>query len=103
MRIVLAALAALCLYGQTRFEYWPGASYDPAIPAHQKVLGYGPGDRISWHRDLMRYMEALALAAPNRMRIFEYGRTWEGRKLIYAAIGSEANMRRLEERKSAGR
>ena len=39
----------------------------------------------------MRYMETLAAAAPARMKIFEYAKTWEGRKLIYAAIGSEAN------------
>jgi hypothetical protein len=45
----------------------------------------------------MRYMDALAAAAPDRVRIFEYGQTWEGRKLIYAAVGSEANIRRLGE------
>ena len=40
-------------------------------------------------------MEALSAAAPARMKMFEYGETWEGRKLYYAAIGSEANIRRL--------
>jgi hypothetical protein len=46
-------------------------------------------------------MEALAAAAPHRMKVFEYGESWEGRKLIYAAVGSEANLRRLSEIKSA--
>src|SRR5262249_57604291 len=32
---------------------------------------------------------------------FEYGESWEGRKLIYAAVGNEANIRRLPEIKSA--
>ncbi|HKI20862.1 MAG TPA: hypothetical protein VKA15_23420, partial [Isosphaeraceae bacterium] len=40
--------------------------------------------------------EALA-AAPTRMKIFDYGRTRENRRLVYAVIGSEANMRRLDE------
>ena len=97
MRICLLAMAALCVQAQSKFEFIPGASYDPAIPTHQKVLGYAPGDRISWHGSLLRYAEALAAAAPTRMKIFEYGRTWEGRKLIYAAIGSEANIRRLDD------
>ena len=42
-------------------------------------------------------MDALAAAAPSRMKVFEYGRTWEGRRLIYAVIGSEENIRRLNE------
>ncbi|MBL8176239.1 MAG: peptidase M14 [Bryobacterales bacterium] len=98
-------LAATAAWGQpaSRFAFWPGASYDPAIPEFQKVLGYGPGERISSHANLMRYMEALAAAAPARMKIFEYAKTWEGRRLIYAAIGSEANIKRLSEIQTAMR
>ena len=33
--------------------------------------------------------------------MFEYGKTWEGRELVYAAIGSEENIRRLAEIKAA--
>ena len=89
--------AALPLAAQSNFEFWPGASYDPAIPTQSKVLGYVPGERIAPHGDIVRYFEALAAAAPTRMRIVEYGRTWEGRKLIYAIIGSGANLRRIDE------
>jgi hypothetical protein len=42
-------------------------------------------------------MEALAAARPNQMRVFDYGKTWEGRRLIYCALSSEANIRRLDE------
>jgi len=49
------------------------------------------------HAGIVRYMEALAAAAPNRLKMFDYGETWEGRKLIYAALGSEANIRKLTE------
>jgi hypothetical protein len=45
-------------------------------------------------------MEALAAAEPTRMKLFEYGKTWEGRKLIYAAIGTPENIKRLAEVKS---
>jgi hypothetical protein len=96
----LLILGVAAVSGQ-RFEFWPGAQYDPAIPTVGKVLGYDAGERISSHANLMRYMEALAAAAPSRMKIFEYGKTWEGRKLIYAAVGSEANLRRLNEVRSA--
>jgi hypothetical protein len=102
MRPVLLLLAAMCAaHGQSKFEFWPGASYDPAIPTIEKVLGYKPGERISSHANLMRYFDALAAAAPNRMKVFEYAKSWEGRKLVYGAIGSEANIRRLPEIQAA--
>jgi hypothetical protein len=82
---------------EEKFEYWPGANYDGRIPTFQQVLGYDPGDRITSHAGLMRYMEALAAAAPNQVKIFEYAKSWEGRKLVYAAIGSEANIKQLDQ------
>jgi len=92
--ITAFALCAFSLSAQ-KFEYWPGAVYDPAVPTHKKVLGYEPGDHVSSHAQIMAYMDALATAYPNRMKVWEYAKTWEGRKLVYAAIGSEANMKRL--------
>ena len=78
------------------FEYWPGASYDPSIPSVEDVLGYASGDRITWHRDTVRYFEALEAAAPDRVSVARYGQTWEGRELIYVVISSPANMARLD-------
>ncbi|MCU1239129.1 MAG: peptidase carboxypeptidase [Candidatus Solibacter sp.] len=97
---LLAVLSFAPAYGQKAFEFWPGAAYDSKIPTVRQVLGYDPGDKVTNHAGLVRYMEALAAAAPARMKIFEYGESWEGRKLIYAAIGSEANIRKLAEIKS---
>ena len=98
---VLAIFAAVTLAAQPKFEFWPGTQYDPAIPTFQKVLGYGPGERISSHANLMSYMEALARAAPARMKLFEYARSWENRKLIYAVVASEANIKRIDQIKAA--
>lgn len=83
-----------------KFEFWPGAQYDPAIPSPEKVLGFETGKRHATHADIVRYFETLADAAPARMRVFEYARTWEGRKLIYAVIASEPNLRRIGEIKA---
>jgi hypothetical protein len=93
---VLFALSAAA----QKFEFWPGAQYDPAIPTIQKVLGHEAGIRIAPHADIVRYFEALAAASPNRVRLFDYARTWEGRRLIYAVISSEANIRKLDEIKA---
>src|SRR4029077_1132616 len=98
---LLAALSLGPLYGQKAFEFWPGTTYDSKVPTVRQVLGYEPGDKVTNHAGLVKYMDALAAAAPNRIKVFEYGESWEGRKLIYAAVGSEANIRKLGEIKSA--
>ncbi|HEY7911788.1 MAG TPA: M14 family zinc carboxypeptidase [Blastocatellia bacterium] len=86
---------------ESNFEFWPGASYDSRIPTFRQVLGYDAGERITSHAGLMKYLEALSSAVPNQVKLFEYGKTWEGRKLIYAAVGSEANIKRLDAIRSA--
>ena len=100
-RFVSLLALALAASAQARFEYWPGATYESSVPPPARVLGYEFGDRISSHANIVRYLQALAAAEPNRIRIFEYGRSWEGRELIYAVIGSEANIRRLSDIKAA--
>src|SRR5215469_10388002 len=90
-------LSALCLCADAKFEYWPGAAYDPSVPVEKQVIGHDPGERVSSPEEIVRYMEALAAARPKQMRVFDYGKTWEGRRLIYAAVGSEANIRRLDD------
>ena len=95
--LLLCFCTAAALLAQSKFEFWPGAVYDPAVPTFQKVLGFEPGSRFAKDVDLIRYLESLAAAAPSRMKVVEYGKSWEGRKLVYAVIGSEANMRRLPE------
>lgn len=94
--LTLLTAFSVQLTAQDKYEFWPGANYERRISSFQEVLGYEPGERITPHTGLMKYMEALARAAPNQMKIFEYARSWEGRRLIYAAISSEENIRRLD-------
>lgn len=77
--------------------FWPDASYDPAIPSFEDVLGYAPGERITWYRDAVAYFEALAAAAPDRVSVDTYATSWEGRELIYVVMSSAANMARIDE------
>jgi hypothetical protein len=101
MRTVFCLLLlALPAAAQKPFEFWPGAEYDPRIPTHRSVLGHEPGERITNHDAILRYLNALAAASP-RLKTFEYGESWQGRKLVYAALGSEANIRRLPEIRAA--
>lgn len=88
----LVALTAMPVCAREAFEFWPGSTCDPRIPTFRKVLGYDPGERITPAAGIVRYPDALA-AASSRVKVFEYGEAWEGRKLVYAAIGSESPAR----------
>jgi hypothetical protein len=78
------------------YDLWPNTEYNTNIPTHTQVLGYKVGERITSYADMLRFFEALESAAPERIKLFEYGRTWEGRKLIYAAIGAPELIKDLD-------
>ena len=94
LRVVLCVLGLVGGAPLRAYDFWPGTTYDPRIPTFHQVLGYEPGERMTHSDSILRYLDALAAASPN-LKVFEYGASWEGRKLVYAAIGSEANMKRL--------
>jgi len=70
--------------------------FDPAIPSPDKILGFPLGERPARQAQVLDYFKKLAEASP-RVKVFEMGRTYEGRPLIYAIISDEANMARLDE------
>ena len=94
--LLLLLTQVLVAVAQPGYEFWPGAQYDPAAPAIQQVLSYGPGERITTPENIVRYMEALAKYAPDRVRIFDYAKSWEGRRLIYVAIGTPDRIKQLD-------
>lgn len=99
-RILLPTLCfAALLSAQSPYEYWPGTSYNPAIPTVQQVLGHQPGERITPYSGLIEYLRALEKASP-RLKLVPYAKTWEGRQLYYAVIASEENMRKIDSIKS---
>jgi hypothetical protein len=96
--IALAAPAALPK-GEA-LKTLPGKSYDAAIPTLDQVVGYAFGEEITESRDIERYFEALAKAAPDRVRLIPYGKSWQGRPLYLAVIGAPDTIARLDTVKS---
>ena len=90
LSLVLAAAATPVLAQQTP-------------PTQEAVLGHAPGTRITRPAEVRRYFEALRAASPDRMVIGDYATTWEGRPLFWAAVGSPANIARLDAIKAATR
>ncbi len=99
--LLLTGLMGPISQADDNFVFWPNADYDPAIPTVKDVLGYHPGERITWHDDAVHYFEALAAASPERITVHRYAKSWEGRDLIYVVVSAEKNMGRIDQIKSA--
>lgn len=108
---VLAAAPALVHTGKAQTAMLPivpalaapdGVTYDPAVPTPESVLGVPVGVRHARPDELVRYAERLD-AVSDRIRVVEYGRTYEGRALVVAIVTSPANHARLDAIQSAHR
>ncbi len=66
------------------------------IPSPGSFLGYTPGSRFTAYARIAGYFRAVAQAAPDRVKLEQYGQTYEGRPLLLAYIASPENLRRLE-------
>ncbi|MFL6202704.1 MAG: M14 metallopeptidase family protein, partial [Thermoanaerobaculia bacterium] len=68
---------------------------DERLPRPEAALGYPLGARFtSWDR-IVAYLETLDAASP-RVKMWEYGRTYEGRPLKLVAVSTPENLERLE-------
>ncbi|MFH1574215.1 MAG: M14 family zinc carboxypeptidase, partial [Acidobacteriota bacterium] len=81
-------------------ELSPGTRYNPGIPDLKHVTGSDFGERITPPEDIATYFAALAKAAPDRSRLVEYARSWEGRPLHVMVIGSAERISRLDQVKA---
>ncbi len=70
------------------------------VPSPLKFLGYVPGEnnRLTYHKDIVAYYQALAKASP-RVKLWEIGKSEEGRAMVALAIADEATIKTLDKYK----
>ncbi|TXK50734.1 zinc carboxypeptidase [Pontibacter qinzhouensis] len=67
------------------------------IKTPAEFLGYKLGEQFSFHAQVVDYVNYLAAQAPNRLKVQEYGKTYEGRPLLLAYVANDENLQRLEQ------
>jgi hypothetical protein len=67
---------------------------DSPVPSPAEFLGYPLGNRFTHHEEIVHYLDHLA-ARSDRVSIWQYGTTYEGRPLKLAAISSPKNLEQL--------
>ncbi|GGY42257.1 M14 family metallopeptidase [Parvularcula lutaonensis] len=96
MRSLFASVAVLAASAHAELPFTDG-SYAAGVPTMQTVLGHVNGAEITAPDEAIRYLEKLQAAAPERMKLIQYAESWEGRPLVYAVIGGEENISRIDE------
>src|SRR5215471_10015004 len=68
------------------------------VPTPLKFLGkiVGTPGELTHARDIHRYMEAVAKAAPGRAKFWTIGKTEEGRDMVLLAIADEQTIKQLD-------
>jgi hypothetical protein len=91
---VLLLIGTLAHSHAQQFEFFPGGTYNPAIPTPASVLGYEIGTYHTDYAGLERWLAALQKS--DRVRVLRYGASEEKRPLYLVVISSPANLARLE-------
>ncbi|MFT2008985.1 M14 family metallopeptidase [Pontibacter sp. 13R65] len=86
----ILAFIVLLLAGQV-------AAAQQKIKTPAEFLGYQLGEQFSFHAQVVDYVNYLAAQAPNRLKVQEYGKTYEGRPLLLAYVANDENLQRLEQ------
>ena len=77
-----------------QFEFFPGGTYNSALPTPASVLGYEIGTYHTDYAGLERWLAALQKS--ERVRVLRYGASEEKRPLYLVVISSPANLARLD-------
>jgi hypothetical protein len=72
------------------------ADHDPAIPLPESVLGFEVGERVATSEQIVAYARRAAESS-DRVELVEYGRTFEGRPLVYLVVSTPGNLARRDE------
>lgn len=96
--IVFSVLTGFFLSAQELSYYLPDSvQYNPAIPKPKEIIYHNVGEYHVTHDRLVGYMQALAKAAPDRIKLENIGATYEGRPQILLIITSPKNHQNLEQ------
>ena len=97
LTVILLFLFPILANSQELSYYLPDSiSYDPSIPKPKEVVFHEVGEWHITHDRLVGYMQALARAVPQRIKLETMGYTYEGRPQVILIITSAKNHQNLE-------
>ncbi len=86
---------------EEKFDFYTRGAYRTEVPRPQAILRYDVGDFHTTYAQMERVIEAIAKAAPERVKIYDIGETNEHRMQHIVAISAPENIARLDEIKAS--
>ncbi|MEP7212743.1 MAG: M14 family zinc carboxypeptidase [Acidobacteriota bacterium] len=112
MKIKIAAALSLALslamafanfaLAQTeeKFDFYTRGEYRQNVPRPQSILRFDVGDFHTTYAQMEKVIESIAVAAPDRVKIYDIGETNEHRMQHVVAISAPENISRIDEIRS---
>lgn len=103
--LLIAATIVLCsitaaAQTEPKFDFYARGDYRPNVPRPQSILRFDVGEHHTTYAQMEQVINAIAAAAPDRVKIFDIGTTNEHRMQHLVAISAPENMARLDEIKA---
>lgn len=95
--IILLVSSATVLAQDLKYYLPDSVNYNPSIPKPKDIIYHEVGEWHITHDRLTNYMQALAKAAPERIKMELMGLTYEGRPQVLLIITSAKNHQNLEQ------
>src|ERR1035437_1124841 len=95
--ILPAFMQSLWAQPEEKFDFYARGEYRSNVPRPQTLLRYDVGDFHTTYAQMESVINAIATAAPDRVKIFDIGETNEHRMQHLIAVSSPENMARLDE------
>ncbi len=96
--VIILLMNLTHLSAQDLKYYLPDSiGYNPSIPKPKEIIYHEVGEWHVTHDRLVNYMKAIAIAAPDRVKLETMGLTYESRPQLLLIITSKKNHDRLEE------
>ena len=94
--ILSTFLFSLCSFTVFAEGPWPNTRYDQNTPTLESLYNFKSGEALSDARQIEGYLKALQSAHPDKLQLFTYGESWQGRNLNYAVISAPENLANLQ-------
>ena len=98
--LLLAPLCARAQRAEPRFDFYARGPYRENVPRPQEVTRFDVGDFHTNYATMERWLERVAAAAPDRVRVTDIGETNEHRMMRLVVLSAPENLQRLEQIKA---
>ncbi len=95
--LLCASVAAFAQRDDTRFDFYARGPYRAGVPRPQVVTKFDVGEFHTNYATMERWLERVAVAAPDRVRVTDIGETNERRMMHVVAITAPENLQRLDQ------